>query len=143
MKIYEIENHKDIYTNETIKTIMSYAMFNPTEGRVKSAAEGIYGKQQGHFYVAEEEGIIIGIIGVRRVDNSFVEIMHIAVEESARRKGIGTALVKYVDDIERVDQILAETDEDAVKFYRKFGFKVRKTEDVMFNTIRYSCTYTC
>lgn len=143
MKIYKIENHQEIIENETISKIISYAMFNPTEGRIKSAVEGIYGKQQGRFYVAEEDDIIVGIIGVRRVDNAFVEIMHIAVEENHRLKGVATQMVKHIEQAERVDEIIAETDDDSVGFYRKRGFKVKGHEDVITGATRYSCKKRC
>lgn len=143
MKIYKIENHKKIIENEDIKRIISYAMFNPTEGRIKSAVESVYGKQQGKFYVAEENETIIGIIGVRRVDNAYVEIMHIAVDEGHRMKDVARKMIRYVDDSERVDEIIAETDDDAVNFYKKLGFKVKKHEDKFTGAIRYSCVRRC
>lgn len=142
MNIYKLEEIKKIYTNEDIKRLLGYAMFNPTEGRIKSAAEGIYAKEQGRFYVAEQEGII-GIIGVRRVDNDFVEIMHIAVDEDHRKSGVATAMIRFVDEMERVDRIIAETDGDAVDFYRSFGFDVQEKEDDLTGYVRYTCTYHC
>lgn len=143
MEIYKIENVKKIYDNEKVKKIMSYAMFNPTDGRIKSAAEGIYGKQQGKFYIAEENEEIVGIIGVRRVDNEYIEIMHIAVDEAFRGQGIGKKMIAFVDDAERVKKIIVESNQETVKFYRKAGFKVKKKEDLVTGSIQYSCTYNC
>lgn len=143
MKIYKIENHKDIRHNETIKKIIGYAMFNPTDGRVRSAIEGVYGKQQGSFYVAEVEDKIVGILGVKRVDNAYVTIMHIAVEKEHRLKGIAKAMVNYVDQAERVDEIIAEIDHDSMKFYKKLGFKVKRFEDNITGEVKYICKRRC
>lgn len=142
MKIYKLEDHKQIYKNQKIMAIIGLAMFNPTEGRIKSAAEGIYSKEQGRFYIAED-GEPIGIIGVRRVDNAFVEIMHIAVKADYQKKGVGKQLIDYVNQAERVDQIVAETDYEAVEFYKKLGFKVEEKEDVVTGFVRYTCTLEC
>jgi ribosomal protein S18 acetylase RimI-like enzyme len=138
MKFYKLENNEQLYLNDKISKIISLAMFNPTYGRIKSAAEGIYGKEQGRLYVAEEEEIL-GIIGVRRVDNKFVEIMHIAVDPDYQGKGIGSKLIDHIREVERVDEIHAETDDDAVGFYKKYGFKITENYDPIIDCVRYQC----
>lgn len=142
MKIYKLENIKEIHRNETLKKLMSFAMFNATDGRIKSAAESIYAKEQGRFYVAEEDDYV-GICGVRRIDNQKVDIMHIAVDETLRKQGIATKMIQAVNDIERVKEIHAETDDDAVNFYRKLGFKVTEVRDKYTDVLRYECVYRC
>ncbi len=138
MNIYKIENVKKIMENEKVNNLLASAMFNPTEGRIKTVAEGIYAKQQGSFYICELEEIV-GIIGVRRVDNAFIQIMHIAVDEKHRKEGIGKAMVSYVRDAQRVDEIIAETDSDAVGFYKKLGFSIEEQEDRMTGLVRFVC----
>lgn len=141
MKIYKLEDHKKIYLDEKLIALMSQSMFNPTEGRIKSAAEGIYAKEQGRFYVAEEDEVV-GILGVRRVDNTYVEIMHFVVEQKSRNKGIGLALIKYMEDVERVDQIIVRPDTTSLKYFEKIGFQV-KEQDAITGLIEYICTYNC
>lgn len=138
MNIYKLEDSRKIYEDQTISRIIGYAMFNPTYGRIKSAAESIYSKEQGRFYICETDDVV-GIVGVRRVDNAFVEIMHIAVDENHRKQGIASALVKYVRDAERVDEIIAHTDTDAVGFYEKLGFRIEEEEDKMTGLVRFTC----
>lgn len=138
MKIYELKENKQIVENEEIYRVIEHSMFNPTYGRIKSAAEGIYGKQQGHFYVCEDE-FVIGIIGVRRVDNAYVEIMHIAVVPEKRNQGIGTSMINYIRDAERVDEIIAHPEEKAVGFFEKVGFSVKESVDNMTGLVRFVC----
>lgn len=138
MKIYKIENHNEIIENEHINRIIRYDMFNPTDGRIKSAAEGIYGKEQGRFYVCEKEHIV-GLIGVRRVDNAFVEIMHLAVDEPYRKQGIARALVEYVRQSERVDEIISEADDSTVDFYRALDFQIEEELDPVTDVVRFIC----
>jgi len=136
MNIYKIDNHQEIITNSQINKIIRMAMFNPTDGRVKTVADGIYGKQQGSFYVCEIEGIV-GIIGVKRVDNAYVQIMHLAVEEAFRKQGVAKALLEYVKQAERVDEIIVETDGKELKVLKKLGFKFIKEEDNMTSLVKY------
>lgn len=138
MNIYRLENNKEIYENDAIIKLMRVAMFNATDGRIKSAAEGIYGKQQGHFYVADSDGVI-GIIGVRRVDNAYVEIMHLAVVEEHRNTGVGKGMINYVRDAERVDEIIVHTDTDIYKYFEKLGFSIEEEEDNMTGLVRFTC----
>ncbi|MCH4887294.1 GNAT family N-acetyltransferase [Acidaminobacter sp. JC074] len=138
MNIYKWENHQSIIENEDIVKLMRLTMFNPTDGRIKSAVDGIYGKEQGRFYVCEEDQII-GIVGVRRVDNAFVEIMHLAVDESHRNKGIARALIKYVRDSERVDEIIVSPEEKDVAFFKHLGFKVEEEYDQITDVVRFIC----
>lgn len=142
MEIYKLENIKEIYTNAALTRLISSAMFNPTFGRIKTAAEGIYAKQQGKFYVAKEDNYV-GIAGVKRTDNKKVDIIHIAVDEALRNKGIATKLIQTIIEVERVEEIHAETDDDGVGFYRKLGFKVKEVRDKYTDVLRYECVYKC
>ncbi len=136
MNIYKIDNHDEIITNSQINKIIRLAMFNPTDGRVKTVADGIYGKQQGSFYVCEMEDVV-GIIGVKRVDNAYVQIMHLAVEEDFRKQGIARALLEYVKQAERVDEILVETDGKDLKVLKKLGFRFKKEDDNRTGLVRF------
>lgn len=53
-----------------------------------------------------------------------VSIEYIAVAESARSLGYGTALVQTAQRIAHGRPVYAETDDDAVDFYRRLGFHV-------------------
>ena len=139
MEYFKLEKAKRIYTDEVIKSLMGELVFNPTEGRIKSAAEGIYGKEQGRFYVAEDEGEIVGILGVRRVDNAFVEVMHFIVKEGKRNQGIGQGLIECVKNCERVERIIASCGEEYVRFYKKLGFGCREEEDDITFKLNYLC----
>lgn len=139
MKYYRLEQHKKIHTQEDIKALMAQLVFNPTEGRIKSAAEGIYGKEQGRFYVANDDERVVGILGVRRVDNTFVEIMHFIVVEDRRNQGIGHGLLECVKNYERVDYIITSCDDKMLDFYKKEKFKCKEEEDPVTFMLNYTC----
>lgn len=138
MNIYKMKNHLEMIDDEKITGLMRHTMFNPTYGRIKSALEGTYGKEQGKLYVCEIEDIV-GLLGVRRVDNAFVEIMHFAVDEAHRKKGIAKALLEYVKSAERVNEILAHADHATKDFYQALGFKIKEELDPVTDVIQYVC----
>ena len=69
-----------------------------------------------------------------------VEIIGIAVDTKKRHSGIGTKLIDYVKD-KSSKPIIAETDSDAVMFYKKYGFDIEE-KIVSKSNISYS-RYVC
>lgn len=61
-------------------------------------------------------------------DTDPVTIEYIAVDENAQGHGFGTALVREVQQHSLHRTLYAETDDDAVEFYRRLGFTVRAGE---------------
>ena len=79
-----------------------------------------------------------GVIGIR--PGSCGEILHIAVAADRARQGIGRALLqaaftRYPD----VRVWKAETDDDAVEFYRRVGFSVKELPPTYPGVTRYRC----
>lgn len=139
MQLIELTDYSLLYVDKEIMKIFGLSMFMPTAGRMKSAAEAIYSKQQGSFYLCKEDDRLIGIIGLRRTDNVQVEITHIAVAEDMQGKGVGTFMVDETFRLAGTETIVAETDDDAVGFYRKLGFKVQERHDEVLDQVRYWC----
>ena len=92
-------------------------------------------------------------LGVRR-DNKFCGILimedkegdelyllDVAVLKDSQNQGIGRAMITYVQETYKPSCIIAETDDDAVNFYRKIGFKVRSLGEKYPGIIRYKCKY--
>jgi ribosomal protein S18 acetylase RimI-like enzyme len=50
---------------------------------------------------------------------------YIAVAESAQGQGVGRSLIAHVAESASSTSIVAETDDDAVEFYRRLGFDVQ------------------
>jgi len=71
-----------------------------------------------------------------------VPIEYIAVDEHEQGRGLGTALVAAVREAAGGRAVCAETDDDAVDFYRRLGFAVsgRKAADPRWpGRRRYDC----
>ncbi|MBO5210700.1 MAG: GNAT family N-acetyltransferase [Clostridia bacterium] len=117
-----IKNIKQIFNSEEIYNIYSACMFNPTFEKFKTKALTfknninieIYG-----YFVGKE---IIGVIATEESEKQ-VEIIGIAVDAKNQNYGIGTKLINYIRDNTN-KQIFAETDNDAIGFYKKYGFNI-------------------
>ena len=70
--------------------------------------------------------------------NDRVDLMLVAVKPEYQGQGIGSKLIDFIFDRFEVDNITAETDDDAIGFYKKYGFTVADTK-VKFDVKRYTC----
>ena len=70
-----------------------------------------------------------------------MEIIGIAVAENVRHQGIGKRMILFVLESYGVKRLEADTDDDAVEFYRKCGFTVKKiaVDYPDGSAVRYDC----
>ncbi len=82
-----------------------------------------------------------GMIVISFTERYRMEIIGIAVDVSARCQGIGSYMVNKVANDYGCMSVYAETDDDAVGFYRKNGFAVRPFSETYDGEtfIRYKC----
>ncbi|MCA1581651.1 MAG: GNAT family N-acetyltransferase [Acidobacteria bacterium] len=98
--------------------------YMPMEELAKDIARGIV------FWIAEEEGRPLGVMGIQ--DKGAVALVrHAYVARTTQRKGVGTALLRYVQSL--TDKpILIGTWADAswaIEFYWRNGFRVVPAAD--------------
>ena len=81
---------------------------------------------------------LVGIIGIKdNIEN--VEILHFGVHPEYRGKHLGTELMDYIRS--RGITMILSTDDDAIIFYEKYGFKYTKYFSEKYQKIRYDCIY--
>ena len=126
---------KNLMDDPDVKGIMAECVFeNSPEGMDRVKADYLrHGSWQLYGWV--EDGVVVGICGFEE-HLDWVEILHIAVAERARGLGLGSKMIgalakQYKKAIE------AETDDDAVDFYRKCGFEV--TTIRKYDVRRWAC----
>ena len=134
-----IKNIKDILCSEEIYNIYSACMFEPTFDKFKLKTEQMQKDSSVSVYGYFLNEKIIGVISTQETDKT-VEIIGIAVDTKKRQLGIGTKLIDYVKD-KSSKPIIAETDSDAVMFYKKYGFDIEE-KIVSKSNISYS-RYVC
>ena len=135
-----IKNIKDILCIQEIYDIYSACMFEPTSDKFKIKAEQMQNDSSVSVYGYFSNEKIIGVISTRETDKT-VEIIGISVDTKERHSGVGTKLIDYVKD-KSSKPIIAETDSDAVVFYKKYGFNIKEVIVSKSNTYysRYVCT---
>lgn len=91
------------------------------------------------LYSFEVEGEIVGCIGIEQISLSECEIKHIAVLTDQRGKGIGSKMINFISS--KNTSIVAETDYEAVDFYRRYVFFITSLEEKYPGVERFLCQY--
>ena len=85
-----------------------------------------------------DRGIVGTIISEAR-DDRFIEIINVATAHDTERRGVGSALVLALLARSKGCPVCAETDVEAVGFYRSLGFTIESLGDKYPGTVRYRC----
>jgi len=85
---------------------------------------------------------IVGCLGLAFGAAGQAAIRHISVAPDQRGHGIGTAMIRYAVATFALTHLSAETDRDAVEFYRTCGFVIRSLGELYPATERFLCIYT-
>ncbi|OWR27098.1 GNAT family N-acetyltransferase [Saccharibacillus sp. O23] len=89
----------------------------------------------------EEGGDKIGIVGFKPSGEGEITITHIAVEPESRGGGYGRGMLLELMVREKPQRVIAETDEEAVDFYRNVGFAVVSLGISPSGLERFRCVY--
>ncbi|MCL2406841.1 MAG: GNAT family N-acetyltransferase [Defluviitaleaceae bacterium] len=123
-----------IYGTEIRKILAECVFDSSSSGLDKLTLD--YERHMGwQLYGWSENDRIIAVCGFEAHDD-WVEILHIAVRADARHRGIGGKIVAALKDMYGMN-IEAETDDDAVDFYRKCGFEA--TPIKKYDMQRWAC----
>nr|WP_278044635.1 GNAT family N-acetyltransferase [Paenibacillus solani] len=74
-----------------------------------------------------------------QTDNE-IELKHIAIKSNNRRKGLGKKLIMEFMEENLIRRMEAETDKNAVNFYRKIGFNITSLGEKYPGVERFKCT---
>ncbi|MCL2409756.1 MAG: GNAT family N-acetyltransferase [Oscillospiraceae bacterium] len=125
--------------NPTVRKLVSESAFDKsTEAMDRKAAE-FQRREDLHLYGWFENNEILGVCGVE-VHSKWVVIHNIAVDPKTRKNGIGKAMINAVQQKYKT-AVEAETDDDAVEFYRKCGFETKGFMKT-YNSVEYQ-RYRC
>ena len=120
--------------SEAAYAIYASCMYDPTFEKYLLKIEQYLSNPQTRCFGAFASGKLSGILIIQ-----CGKILGIAVEENTRRKGIGRALINHAALY--FSTLSAETDDDAVDFYRACGFECTRFERTFPDriSIRYNC----
>lgn len=120
--------------------IYSSCMYQPTYDDYKKHIRRFMSNAFVNIYVCEIDKKKAGILVIDKT-SSVPEIVGIAVSKEYRRQGIGKQMILETMKSEHLETIKAQTDDDAIGFYRNCGFSVQKSviEYPDGSVIRYNC----
>jgi len=134
-KIPTFRNIKNHLYNPDIIKFLSYSAYDSSLEQATIKAKSYLENETQHLYGWVENGIILGVCGFI-VHPRKIEINNISVDENVRKRGIGRTMITALKDKYNMS-IEAETDDDAVEFYRKCGFET--TDFQKYNVRRWKC----
>ena len=122
-----------------VKTLLSYATSEKKVDReyplyIENPERVLYG------YTIEQD--LVGCIGIVKGEANRCEIKHIAVSPAFRGKGIGREMIRYVEEHHAFSSIYAETDQEAVLFYKNIGFHITSLGEKYPGVERFGCLLT-
>ncbi len=131
----DIKENPENLGNPVMRGILAGCLFDGSPEGIDKVIERYRANNSQNLYCWAENGEITGVCGFE-AHPGYVEVLHIAVAESRRGRGIGGKMLSELR--KRYGMALeAETDDDAVGFYRKCGFKTAAFSK--YNTRRYKC----
>ena len=135
-----------ILKNEILQTyeIYKHCMFMPTEEKFNNKVDLFLNDNSVKIFACFEQDKILGVIVVSFVEQRKIEIIGIAVDVSARGKAVGSYMINQVVNNCGLLSVYAETDNDAVGFYRNYGFSIVEFSETYDDEIvvRYKCELT-
>lgn len=103
-----------------------------------------YLKEDGsHFWVAEAEGEVVGMVGLQRLNREEGELRRMSVASQARRQGIGQKLLETVEchcvekGFSRIVLSTVNQLQPAIAMYSKAGFRLVREEPYGSMTVKY------
>ena len=134
-----IKNIKEtVAVSENILELLKYSHFNPTKEKLSKLMQKYHQDKDVFPFASFDGDKISGVIVVQKIENETYEIIDIAVDKDYRRQGIASKLIDYVIEKLDIKILFAETDDDAVGFYEKYGFKTENIKNKEYT--RYKCT---
>lgn len=122
----------------TIRQLLSYALGSPHLEKVERVLDQ-YSQSSAVLYVAiRADDEPLGIVGFRE-HSGLGEILHIAVEAPYRNQGIASEMLDRLIALHGLREIVAETDAEAIGFYRRYGFETSSLGEKYPGIERFHC----
>ena len=141
MKLIELTHKNEIFQTYEI---YKHCMFMPTEEKFNNKVDIFLNDNSVKIFACFEQDKLLGVMVVSFIEQKKIEIIGIAVEVSARGKGVGSYMINQVLNGYDLISVYAETDNDAVGFYRNNGFRIVEFSETYDDetVVRYKCELT-
>ncbi|WP_307719492.1 GNAT family N-acetyltransferase [Paenibacillus chibensis] len=132
-------NIKSYIRRPEVAELISYAVF-PDDQAVEKAIREYESHESWQLVGYEDDKLIVGLAGYEKKDNEVI-LHHIAIIPENRGLGYGRGMILEIMTKERPQRVIAETDEEAVDFYRNLGFIVQSLGEKYPGVERFRCVY--
>ena len=138
MKLIELTHKNEIFQTYEI---YKHCMFMPTEEKFNNKVDVFLNDNSVKIFACFEQDKILGVMVVSFIEQKKIEIIGIAVDVSVRGKGVGSYMINQVLNGYDLISVYAETDHDAVGFYRNNGFRIVEFSETYDDetVVRYKC----
>ena len=85
--------------------------------------------------------VLVGLIGITYSSAYQIELRHIAVKQGYRNQGLGKDMLTDILKKRNLTEIAAETDKNAVNFYRRTGFHITSLGEKYPGVERFHCVF--
>jgi ribosomal protein S18 acetylase RimI-like enzyme len=120
-------------------TALSWSSFHKEPERLEALATAYTTHPDKELHAWIEGGSIVGIVALEHLPFSTIRIAQIGVAPSRRGRRIGSAMIEHVERTYPAFALEAETDRDAVGFYRALGFEVESLGEKYPGIERFRC----
>lgn len=110
------------------------------EENAEKTLEDYLGAFNKYLYIKRCNNVAVGCLGINISGENSLTITHIAVGKPYQRKGIASEMIDFIKIVYKPAMIIAETDNEAVGFYQKYGFKINSLGEKYPNIERFQCT---
>jgi ribosomal protein S18 acetylase RimI-like enzyme len=110
-----------------IYEIFKDVIYKSTEEKVKNILIEYKENKNKILFEYFVENKIIGI--EENIKNNIIEILHFGINEKYRNKNYGSKLMDYIKNKYSEKILYLTTDDDAIGFYKKYGYKVTEYEE--------------
>lgn len=130
---------QDRLEDPIVQELIEYATLPELE-YVLSALKEYKEQDSMTLYGFEDEEQLVALIGIEK-QNQEVQIKHLAVLPENRLKGYGRGIISEMISAVKPEVVTAETDEEAVDFYRNIGFIVYSLGEKYPGVERFRCVF--
>lgn len=125
MKIKMIDKKEFVLTQEAY-TIYQQCMYKPDYNIYVRKINDYFNDKNTKIFINMNEDKIVGMLVLTINGDNSAEIIGIAVRGSFQKQGVGSFMIRESAKKMNLHKVLAETDDDAVGFYKNIGFEITK-----------------
>lgn len=139
--MYKIVDISGSLSNDSNLEILKESVFEPTKEKLIKRAIYYENTDGVVSYGYAYNDVILGLIVLDVKNKDEIIILDIAVKKDHQKRGVGKALLNYVLFELEPKILIAETDDDAVGFYKNNKFEIVNLGEKYLNNTRYECKY--